>query len=54
VDTFHRGRVDADVVANQGIQPPADALNTSVDYLIKGTSQEKAKASLKNTLLLKN
>ena len=44
---------------NQGIQPPADvlnkmadALNTSVDYLINGTSQEKAKASLKNTLLL--
>jgi hypothetical protein len=30
----------------------ADALNTSVDYLINGTSQEKAKASLKNTLLL--
>jgi transcriptional regulator with XRE-family HTH domain len=44
---------------NQGIQPPAnvlnkmaDALNTSVDYLINGSSQEKAKVSLKNTVLL--
>jgi transcriptional regulator with XRE-family HTH domain len=44
---------------NQGIQPPAnvlnkmaDALNTSVDFLINGNSQEKAKAALKNTQLL--
>jgi transcriptional regulator with XRE-family HTH domain len=44
---------------NQGIQPPADVLNkmadalgTSVDYLINGSSQEKAKTSLKNNMLL--
>ena len=43
---------------NQGVQPPADVLNkmadvleTSVDFLINGDSQEKAKASLKNTAL---
>ena len=45
---------------NQGIQPPADILNkiamilnTSVDYLINGNTDEKAKATLKNADLLK-
>lgn len=40
-------------------QPPADVLNqladvlnTSVDFLINGNSQEKAKASIKNTEVL--
>lgn len=44
---------------NKGIQPPADVLNkianvldTSVDYLINGNKDEKAKASLKQTELL--
>lgn len=44
----------------KGVQPPADilnkfadVLNTSVDFLINGDSQEKAKATLKNTALLK-
>jgi transcriptional regulator with XRE-family HTH domain len=44
---------------NKGVQPPADVLNkiatilnTSVDYLINGEHDEKAKASLKNTELL--
>jgi transcriptional regulator with XRE-family HTH domain len=44
---------------NKGIQPPADVLNkiaellnTTVDYLINGNSDEKAKATLKNTELL--
>jgi transcriptional regulator with XRE-family HTH domain len=44
---------------NKGVQPPADvlnkiasALNTSVDYLINGNTDEKAKANLKNTELL--
>jgi transcriptional regulator with XRE-family HTH domain len=44
---------------NKGIQPPADilnrmasALNTSVDYLMNGNTDDKAKASLKNTELL--
>jgi transcriptional regulator with XRE-family HTH domain len=43
----------------KGVQPPAnilnklaDILNTSVDYLINGDSDEKAKATLKNTDLL--
>jgi transcriptional regulator with XRE-family HTH domain len=41
------------------VQPPAnimnklaDALSTSVDYLISGDKNEKAKASLKNTELI--
>ena len=45
---------------NQSIQPPADILNkiamilnTSVDYLINGNTDEKAKATLKNADLLK-
>jgi transcriptional regulator with XRE-family HTH domain len=44
----------------KGVQPPADilnkiadVLNTSVDYLINGNTDEKAKAALKNTELLK-
>jgi transcriptional regulator with XRE-family HTH domain len=44
---------------NHNVQPPADilnklsnALNTSVDFLLNGTKDEKAKASLKNTELL--
>jgi transcriptional regulator with XRE-family HTH domain len=44
---------------NKGVQPPADilnkladVLNTSVDFLINGNSDEKAKATLKNTELL--
>ena len=44
---------------NKGVQPPADILNkladalgTSVDFLINGNTGEKAKASLKNTELL--
>lgn len=44
---------------NKGVQPPADILNkladifsTSVDFLINGASQDKAKASLKNNTLL--
>jgi transcriptional regulator with XRE-family HTH domain len=43
----------------KGVQPPADILNriatilnTSVDYLINGTGDEKAKATLKSTELL--
>jgi len=43
----------------KGSQPPADilnkiadVLNTSVDYLINGATEEKAKASLKNNDLL--
>ncbi len=46
---------------NKGVQPPADilnklagTLNTSVDYLINGTANEKAKATLKNTKLLQS
>jgi len=45
---------------NKEVQPPADILNkiadlfgTSVDFLINGQSEEKAKASLKNAELLK-
>jgi transcriptional regulator with XRE-family HTH domain len=44
---------------NKGVQPPADTLNkiadifsTSVDFLINGNTEEKAKAALKNTTLL--
>lgn len=44
---------------NHNVQPPADilnklanALNTSVDFLLNGTKSEKAKASLKNNELL--
>jgi transcriptional regulator with XRE-family HTH domain len=44
---------------NKGVQPPADILNkladvlsTSIDYIINGNSDEKAKATLKNTELL--
>jgi transcriptional regulator with XRE-family HTH domain len=43
----------------KGVQPPADvlkkladALNTSVDYLISGDTEEKAKATLKDSKLL--
>jgi transcriptional regulator with XRE-family HTH domain len=43
----------------KGAQPPADILNkmadvlhTSVDYLINGATEEKAKAALKNNDLL--
>jgi len=43
----------------KGVQPPADILNrlaevlgTSVDFLINGNTDEKAKAALKNTELL--
>lgn len=43
----------------KGVQPPADVLNkiadvlnTSVDFLINGDTDEKAKATLKNTELL--
>jgi len=44
---------------NKGVQPPADILNkiadilnTSVDFLINGNTDEKAQAILKNTELL--
>jgi transcriptional regulator with XRE-family HTH domain len=44
---------------NKGVQPPADTLNklavifnTSVDFLINGNTDEKAKATLQNTELL--
>ena len=44
---------------NKGVQPPADILNklasvlgTSVDFLINGNSDEKAKAALKNADML--
>lgn len=44
---------------NKGAQPPADTLNkiadlfgTSVDFLINGNTQEKAKATLKSNALL--
>jgi len=44
---------------NKGVQPPADILNkiastldTSIDFLINGNTDEKAKASLKHTELL--
>jgi transcriptional regulator with XRE-family HTH domain len=44
---------------NKGVQPPADILNkiaeilnTSVDYLINGNTDEKAQAMLKNAELL--
>ncbi len=44
---------------NKGVQPPADiisriadTLNTSVDFLINGNKDEKAKASLKQVELL--
>lgn len=44
---------------NKNIHPPADVLNkiasvlnTSVDFLMNGNTDEKAKASLKNTELL--
>lgn len=43
----------------KGVQPPADVLklladvfNTSVDYLISGDKDQKAKAALKDTELL--
>jgi transcriptional regulator with XRE-family HTH domain len=43
----------------KGVQPPADTLNklaeifnTSVDFLINGNTDEKAKAALQNTELL--
>jgi transcriptional regulator with XRE-family HTH domain len=43
----------------KNVQPPADilnriadVLNTSVDFLINGDSEEKAKATLKNSELL--
>jgi transcriptional regulator with XRE-family HTH domain len=43
----------------KGVQPPAeilkkmaDALGTTVDYIINGASDEKAKASLKDAELL--
>lgn len=43
----------------KGVQPPADILNklaeifnTSVDFLINGNTDEKAKAALQNTELL--
>lgn len=43
----------------KGVQPPADTLNkladifnTSVDFLINGNTDEKAKATLQNTELL--
>jgi transcriptional regulator with XRE-family HTH domain len=46
---------------NKGVQPPADILNnmaelfgTSVDFLINGHTEEKAKATLKNTKLLRH
>jgi transcriptional regulator with XRE-family HTH domain len=44
---------------NKGVQPPADilnkladVLNTSVDFIINGNTDEKAKATLKNVDLL--
>ena len=44
---------------NKGVQPPADILNklaevfgTSIDFLINGNTDEKAKATLKNAELL--
>jgi transcriptional regulator with XRE-family HTH domain len=44
---------------NKGVQPPADTLNklaeifnTSIDFLINGNTDEKAKATLQNTELL--
>jgi transcriptional regulator with XRE-family HTH domain len=44
---------------NHGVQPPADVLQkmagvfgTTVDYLVSGASEEKAKASLKNAKVL--
>ena len=44
---------------NRGVQPPADVLNkladildTTVDFLINGNKDEKAKATLKNNELL--
>jgi transcriptional regulator with XRE-family HTH domain len=44
---------------NHGVEPPADilrnianVLHTSVDYLLNGKSDERAKASLKNTDIL--
>jgi transcriptional regulator with XRE-family HTH domain len=44
---------------NKGVQPPADILNkmadvfnTSADFLINGNTDEKAKATLKNTEIL--
>jgi len=44
---------------NRGVQPPADVLNkladvldSSVDFLINGNKDEKAKATLKNNELL--
>jgi transcriptional regulator with XRE-family HTH domain len=43
----------------KGVQPPADVLkrladvlNTSVDYLVSGNTEEKAKATLKDSKLL--
>jgi transcriptional regulator with XRE-family HTH domain len=43
----------------KGVQPPADvlkriadALNTSVDFLVSGDTEEKAKATLKDSKLL--
>ena len=44
---------------NHGVEPPADVLrnianvlHTSVDYLLNGKTDERAKASLKNTDIL--
>lgn len=44
---------------NKGVQPPADTLNklaeifnTTIDFLINGNTDEKAKATLKNAELL--
>jgi transcriptional regulator with XRE-family HTH domain len=44
---------------NHGVEPPADilrnianVLHTSVDYLLNGKNDERAKASLKNTDVL--
>ncbi len=43
----------------KGVQPPADVLkkiadvlNTSIDYLVNGDTEEKAKATLKDSKLL--
>lgn len=58
-DKIKISRAQMNRYENQGVQPPADVLkkladvlNTSVDYLIDGAAEEKAKAALKDAKVL--
>lgn len=58
-DKIKISRAQMNRYENQGVQPPADVLNklaklfdTTVDYLINGAIEAKAKAQLKDTKVL--